>query len=84
VPRRPEERPTNIYSRPPLPHLPKIGGSEVTWKYVKNFHSAALQALSELVASTGLDQVIEDSGHWIMEEQPEQAVTIIHSFLKGE
>jgi pimeloyl-ACP methyl ester carboxylesterase len=51
---------------------------------VKNFHTAALQALSELVASTGLDQVIEDSGHWIMEEQPEQAVTIIHSFLKGE
>jgi pimeloyl-ACP methyl ester carboxylesterase len=28
--------------------------------------------------------VIEDSGHWIMEEQPEQAVTIILSFLKGQ
>src|SRR6201984_1137695 len=28
--------------------------------------------------------VIEDSGHWMMEEQPEQAVTIILSFLKGE
>ena len=28
--------------------------------------------------------VIDDSGHWIMEEQPEQAVTIILSFLKGE
>jgi pimeloyl-ACP methyl ester carboxylesterase len=28
--------------------------------------------------------VIKDSGHWIMEEQPEQAVTIILSFLKGE
>ena len=28
--------------------------------------------------------VIEDSSHWIMEEQPEQAVTIILSFLKGE
>jgi pimeloyl-ACP methyl ester carboxylesterase len=28
--------------------------------------------------------VIEDSGHWIMEEQPEQAVTIILKFLKGE
>jgi pimeloyl-ACP methyl ester carboxylesterase len=28
--------------------------------------------------------VIEDSGHWIMEEQPEQAVTLILSFLKGE
>jgi pimeloyl-ACP methyl ester carboxylesterase len=28
--------------------------------------------------------VIEDSGHWIMEEQPEQAVTIILSFLKGK
>jgi pimeloyl-ACP methyl ester carboxylesterase len=24
------------------------------------------------------------SGHWIMEEQPEQAVDIILSFLKGE
>jgi pimeloyl-ACP methyl ester carboxylesterase len=28
--------------------------------------------------------VIKDSGHWIMEEQPEQAVTIILSFLKGK
>ena len=28
--------------------------------------------------------VIEDSGHWIMEEQPEQAVTLILSFLRGE
>jgi pimeloyl-ACP methyl ester carboxylesterase len=28
--------------------------------------------------------VIKDSGHWIMEEQPEQAVAIILSFLKGE
>lgn len=27
--------------------------------------------------------VIKDSGHWIMEEQPEQAVAIILSFLKG-
>lgn len=27
--------------------------------------------------------VIKDSGHWIMEEQPEQAVSIILSFLKG-
>jgi pimeloyl-ACP methyl ester carboxylesterase len=28
--------------------------------------------------------VIKDSGHWIMEEQPEQAVTIILSFLEGK
>jgi pimeloyl-ACP methyl ester carboxylesterase len=28
--------------------------------------------------------VIKDSGHWIMEEQPEQAATIILSFLKGK
>jgi pimeloyl-ACP methyl ester carboxylesterase len=28
--------------------------------------------------------VIEESGHWIMEEQPEQAVTLILSFLRGE
>jgi pimeloyl-ACP methyl ester carboxylesterase len=28
--------------------------------------------------------VIENSGHWIMEEQPEQAIGIILSFLKGE
>jgi len=26
--------------------------------------------------------VIEDSAHWIMEEQPEQAVTLILSFPK--
>jgi pimeloyl-ACP methyl ester carboxylesterase len=28
--------------------------------------------------------VIKDSGHWIMEEQPEQAVTTILPFLKGK
>jgi pimeloyl-ACP methyl ester carboxylesterase len=28
--------------------------------------------------------VIKDSGHWIMEEQPEQAMTLIRSFLKDE
>jgi pimeloyl-ACP methyl ester carboxylesterase len=28
--------------------------------------------------------VIKDSGHWIMEEQPEQAVSIILSFLDTE
>ena len=28
--------------------------------------------------------VIKDLGHWIMEEQPEQAVSIILSFLKDE
>lgn len=28
--------------------------------------------------------VIKDSGHWIMEEQPEQAVSIILSFLKDD
>jgi len=28
--------------------------------------------------------VIKDSGHWIMEEQPEQAVRIILAFLKGK
>jgi len=28
--------------------------------------------------------VIENSGHWIMEEQPEQAVTLILPFLKGK
>lgn len=28
--------------------------------------------------------VIKDSGHWIMEEQPERAVAIILPFLKGE
>jgi len=28
--------------------------------------------------------VIKDSGHGIMEEQPEQAVSIILSFLKDE
>jgi pimeloyl-ACP methyl ester carboxylesterase len=27
---------------------------------------------------------IKDSGHWIMEEQPEQAVAMILSFLKGQ
>ncbi|HEY3616109.1 MAG TPA: alpha/beta hydrolase [Candidatus Sulfotelmatobacter sp.] len=28
--------------------------------------------------------VIEDSGHWIMEEQPEQPLSIVLPFLKSE
>ena len=28
--------------------------------------------------------VIKDSGRWIMEEQPEQAISVILSFLKSE
>jgi pimeloyl-ACP methyl ester carboxylesterase len=38
--------------------------------------------LSETKSGSGA--VIKDSGHWIMEEQPEQAVAVILSFLAGK
>jgi pimeloyl-ACP methyl ester carboxylesterase len=28
--------------------------------------------------------VIKNSGHWIMEEQPQQALPVILAFLRGE
>jgi pimeloyl-ACP methyl ester carboxylesterase len=52
--------------------------------------SIALRELVSCVTVTPVDKgppkisVIKDSGHWIMEEQPEQRVSIILSFLDTE
>jgi pimeloyl-ACP methyl ester carboxylesterase len=49
-------------------------------------HSFGAQLAAE-VGSAATDvrsAVIKDSGHWIMEEQPEQALAVILPFLRGE
>jgi len=38
----------------------------------------------EFVASDVQGAVIADSGHWIMEEQPQQAIAIITKFIVGK
>jgi pimeloyl-ACP methyl ester carboxylesterase len=47
-------------------------------------HSYGARLATEIgVAATNVrSAVIKDAGHWIMEEQPEQAVSLIMSFLK--
>ena len=38
----------------------------------------------EFVASDVQGAVITDSGHWIMKEQPQQALAIITKFIAGK
>lgn len=45
-------------------------------------YGAAIAAEVGLVAANVRSAVIEGSGHWIMEEQPEQAVAVITPFLR--
>jgi pimeloyl-ACP methyl ester carboxylesterase len=47
-------------------------------------YGAAMKAELETVASDVHGAIIRDSGHWIMEEQPQQAVTVIVRFIRGE
>jgi pimeloyl-ACP methyl ester carboxylesterase len=47
-------------------------------------YGARLAAEVAFAATDVRAAVIEDSGHWIMEEQPDQAVAVILAFLKGE
>src|ERR1700731_1735704 len=47
-------------------------------------YGAHLAAEVGFAAADVRSAVISNSGHWIMEEQPEQAVSIILSFLKDE
>jgi pimeloyl-ACP methyl ester carboxylesterase len=49
-------------------------------------HSYGAKLATEIgfAAANVRGAVISDSGHWIMEEQPEQAVTLILSFLRGK
>lgn len=45
-------------------------------------YGASMKTEIESVASHVEGAVIRDSGHWIMEEQPEQAVPLIETFLR--
>jgi pimeloyl-ACP methyl ester carboxylesterase len=47
-------------------------------------YGASMKAELEFVASDVQGAVITDSGHWIMEEQPQQAVAIITEFIAGK
>jgi pimeloyl-ACP methyl ester carboxylesterase len=50
-------------------------------------HSYGLGLATELsggVAANVKGEVIKDSGHWIMEEQPKQAIDLIVPFLEGK
>jgi pimeloyl-ACP methyl ester carboxylesterase len=49
-------------------------------------HSYGAQLATEIgfAAANVRAAVINNSGHWIMEEQPEQAITLIVPFLRGE
>ena len=45
-------------------------------------YGAAMKTELESVARDVHGAVIRDSGHWIMEEQPDQAVTLIETYLR--
>lgn len=46
-------------------------------------YGAALATEIGFAATNVRAAVIKDAGHWIMEEQPQQAVSVITSFLRG-
>jgi pimeloyl-ACP methyl ester carboxylesterase len=47
-------------------------------------YGAAMKTEVEAIASNVQGAVIANSGHWIMEEQPQQAIAAITGFLKKE
>ncbi len=47
-------------------------------------YGASMKSELEFVASDVQGAVITDSGHWIMEEQPQQAIAIITKFIAGK
>jgi pimeloyl-ACP methyl ester carboxylesterase len=59
----------------PMPVL-AIGGD--------HSYGASMKTELDSVASNVQGAVIADSGHWIMEEQPQQAVAIISRFIRDE
>jgi pimeloyl-ACP methyl ester carboxylesterase len=59
----------------PMPVL-AIGGD--------HSYGASMKTELDSVASNVQGAVIADSGHWIMEEQPQQAVAIISRFIREE
>jgi pimeloyl-ACP methyl ester carboxylesterase len=64
----------------------KVGKLRMPVLAVGGDHSygAAMKTELESVASDVQGAVIANSGHWIMEEQPQQAVAVITAFLKKE
>ena len=44
-------------------------------------YGAAMKTELEFVASDVQGAVITDAGHWIMEEQPQQAIAVITRFV---
>jgi pimeloyl-ACP methyl ester carboxylesterase len=45
-------------------------------------YGQAMKTEIEYVATDVQGAVISNSGHWIMEEQPEQAIEVIETFLR--
>lgn len=64
----------------------KVGKLRLPVLAIGGDHSfgASMQTELEFVASDVQGAVITDSGHWIMEEQPQQAVAIITKFIAGK
>jgi pimeloyl-ACP methyl ester carboxylesterase len=59
-------------TRLPFPVL-SIGGAKA--------NGAALGAQAKLVASDVTVIVLEDTGHWILEERPEETISALSHFL---
>ena len=64
----------------------RVGKLRMTVLAIGGDHSygASMKAELEFVASDVHGAVITDSGHWIMEEQPQQAIAIITKFIAGK
>ena len=64
----------------------RVGKLRMTVLAIGGDHSygASMKAELEFVASDVQGAVITDSGHWIMEEQPQQAIAIITKFIAGK
>jgi len=64
----------------------KVGKLRLPVLAIGGDHSfgASMQTELEFVASDVQGAVITDAGHWIMEEQPQQAIAIITKFIAGK
>ena len=63
----------------------KVGKLRIPVLAIGGDHSygASMKSELEFIASDVQGAVITDSGHWIMEEQPQQAIAIITKFIAG-
>jgi pimeloyl-ACP methyl ester carboxylesterase len=66
--------------------LAKVGKLRMPVLAIGGDHSygAAMKTEVEAIATNVQGAVIANSGHWIMEEQPQQAIGVITGFLKKE